>query len=354
MGDGGAASATLVLVGCGKMGTAMLRGWVAAGAASRFLVVEPAGTPAVRLAQAEIDWYPAARRCRRDLAPDAVVFAVKPQIADEVVPGLSPLGAPRHRFRVDQSPARPWRASRAISAVPRSFARCPTRRPRSAAASRSPAPTRCVTRRAAAALRRLLAAIGESAWVEDEALIDAVTAVSGSGPAYVFLLIEALARAGRVRRFARRTGLAAGPRHGSGIGRIGPHLPGKPGPAARKRHKPGRHDPRGARRADGCRRPRAADRACGRRGGGPVARAGELKWRETGRGEGAAATRGSAPSEADRIIDAALALIATEGWRGVSLARSPPRPGFRSCRSIGHFRRNRRSSADFIAGSMRS
>jgi pyrroline-5-carboxylate reductase len=43
---------------------------------------------------------------------------------------------------------------------------------------------------------RLLAAIGESAWVEDEALIDAVTAVSGSGPAYVFLLIEALARAG--------------------------------------------------------------------------------------------------------------------------------------------------------------
>jgi len=43
---------------------------------------------------------------------------------------------------------------------------------------------------------RLLAAVGESAWVEDEALIDAVTAVSGSGPAYVFLLIEALARAG--------------------------------------------------------------------------------------------------------------------------------------------------------------
>jgi len=43
---------------------------------------------------------------------------------------------------------------------------------------------------------RLLAAIGESAWVDDERLIDAVTALSGSGPAYVFLLIEALARAG--------------------------------------------------------------------------------------------------------------------------------------------------------------
>jgi pyrroline-5-carboxylate reductase len=43
---------------------------------------------------------------------------------------------------------------------------------------------------------RLLAAMGESAWVENEALLDPVTAVSGSGPAYVFLLIEALAQAG--------------------------------------------------------------------------------------------------------------------------------------------------------------
>ena len=43
---------------------------------------------------------------------------------------------------------------------------------------------------------RLLAAIGAVEWVEDEALIDAVTAVSGSGPAYVFLLAESLARAG--------------------------------------------------------------------------------------------------------------------------------------------------------------
>ena len=53
-----------------------------------------------------------------------------------------------------------------------------------------------VGRRSAGFASALLAAIGDSAWVEDEALMDAVTAVSGSGPAYVFLLIEALAAAG--------------------------------------------------------------------------------------------------------------------------------------------------------------
>ena len=53
-----------------------------------------------------------------------------------------------------------------------------------------------VTPSSAAFATQLLAAVGESAWVEDEALLDAVTAVSGSGPAYVFLLIEALAQAG--------------------------------------------------------------------------------------------------------------------------------------------------------------
>src|ERR1700724_4671472 len=58
--SGGRPARCLVLVGCGKMGTAMLRGWIAAGVASRFLVVEPAGMPPGFEATAGVAWYPAA------------------------------------------------------------------------------------------------------------------------------------------------------------------------------------------------------------------------------------------------------------------------------------------------------
>jgi len=76
----------------------------------------------------------------------------------------------------------------------------------------------------------LLAAIGESTWVEDEALMDAVTAVSGSGPAYVFLLIEALAAAGvkvglpadLALRLARATVAGSGE-----LARLSPEIPAR-------------------------------------------------------------------------------------------------------------------------------
>src|SRR5208337_1090767 len=77
---------TLVLVGCGKMGTAMLRGWLTAGAASRFFVVEPAGVPAELATAAQIEWHVAATALPSGLVPDVVVLAVKPQIIDTVLP----------------------------------------------------------------------------------------------------------------------------------------------------------------------------------------------------------------------------------------------------------------------------
>ena len=98
---------------------------------------------------------------------------------------------------------------------------------------------------------RLLAAVGEIAWVEDEALLDAVTAVSGSGPAYVFLLIEALAAGGRRAGLPPDLALRLARGTVAGAGELARLSRREPGAAARGRNEPGRHDPRRARRADG-------------------------------------------------------------------------------------------------------
>ena len=195
MRNGGRPARCLLLVGCGKMGTAMLRGWIAAGVASRCVVVEPAGIPAGIESAAEIVWYSSPQGLPAELRPDAVVFAVKPQIADEVVPGYCSWAGPETLFVSII-------AGKTLAGLARNLGHAAIVRtmPNTPAAIGRGITVACANPRVTIDQRqlcdRLLAAIGESAWVEDEALIDAVTAVSGSGPAYVFLLIEALARAG--------------------------------------------------------------------------------------------------------------------------------------------------------------
>jgi pyrroline-5-carboxylate reductase len=187
---------TLVLVGCGQMGSAMLRGWAARQAAERFVVVEPAGRPAALADMPAATWRPSPDDLPQELGPDAVVFAVKPQIIDAVLPSYR-RWVRRGTLFVSIA------AGRTIGGIARhlgdeaAIVRC---MPNTPAAIGRAITVACPNPRVGAAQRRLcealLAAIGESAWVEDEALMDAVTAVSGSGPAYVFLLIEALAAAG--------------------------------------------------------------------------------------------------------------------------------------------------------------
>jgi pyrroline-5-carboxylate reductase len=207
----------LVLVGCGKMGGAMLRGWLEGGVAARFRVVEPAGAPAALAEAAGTSWHETPDTRPADPPPEAVVFAVKPQILDEVLPayrrwarqptlfvsiaaGKTMAGIARHLG--------PAALVRAMPNTPAAIARGIT------VLCAGPQ----VTARQRQLCERLFAAIGESAWVADEALMDAVTAVSGSGPAYVFLLIETLARAGEAEglpadlalRLARGTVAGAG------------------------------------------------------------------------------------------------------------------------------------------------
>ena len=195
-GNSGAAPAgTLLLVGCGQMGGAMLRGWLSGAAASRFAVVEPASPAADFAGNDKIAWHRHASELPVEVRPEAVVFAVKPQVFDDVVP-------PYRRFAEAGTVFLSIAAGRTIAGMERHLGAAAIVRamPNTPAAIGRAISVACPNGRVSAGQRRLcerlLAAIGESAWVEDEALLDPVTAVSGSGPAYVFLLIEAMAAGG--------------------------------------------------------------------------------------------------------------------------------------------------------------
>ncbi len=192
------AAARLLLVGCGKMGGALARGWLAAGArAENIVAVEPAPAAAAAFAEGPRPVFVGSvEEAPPDFSPDVIVFAVKPQAMDAVVPAYRPYaasgavflsiaaGTPIRFFEAHLSPAAP---------IVRSMPNTP------AAVGRGVTAAICnasVPSEGRALSEALLRAVGEVVWVTDEADIDAVTAVSGSGPAYVFHLVEAMTDAG--------------------------------------------------------------------------------------------------------------------------------------------------------------
>jgi pyrroline-5-carboxylate reductase len=187
-------SGTLVLVGAGKMGSALIEGWLRSGlAAKNVAVIEPQPSPQIAaLAGRGVRLNPDLRTLA-DVA--AIVLAVKPQVAGAVLPPLAPMIGPatlvvsimagRTLQFLSDALARPCALVRAMPNTPAAIGRGITV---AVALSASDAQRDLA--------HRLLRATGAVEWIDDEALMDAVTAVSGSGPAYVFLLAEALARAG--------------------------------------------------------------------------------------------------------------------------------------------------------------
>ena len=185
---------TLVLVGAGKMGTALLTGWLGLELnARKIIVMEPRPSRAVAtLKRRGVRINPGGKT----IGPAAViVLAVKPQTAPEVLPSLGPLvGAKTLVLSI--------MAGRTLKFLERGLPSAAIVRamPNTPAAIGRGITVACPNSRVTAAQRamanNLLAATGAVEWVNDEALMDAVTAVSGSGPAYVFLLAETLAQAG--------------------------------------------------------------------------------------------------------------------------------------------------------------
>ena len=185
---------TLALAGAGKMGGAMLRGWLDGGlAAEGVAVVEPAPSSELAAMAAEHGFAlnPTATR-----APDALVLAVKPQALDAAAPALQAWSSPdtlvvsiiAGKTIADLSQRCP-QARAFVRVMPNT----PAAVGRGAAAGSANAAVSAPQRRWT---ERLMRAVGVFEWLADEGLIDAVTALSGSGPAYAFALVEAMARAG--------------------------------------------------------------------------------------------------------------------------------------------------------------
>lgn len=175
----------ILILGCGNMGGAMLTGWLAGGAApARFTVVDPllqTAPPGVRLLRA----LPQGRF-------DAVLLSVKPQLLDDVAPALAAVtGADTVVFSIlagielDSLAARFDEAGALVRVMPNL----------AAAIGKSPIAlyARGLDTAGRTAAQHLMAPLGPVEWLASEADFDLVTALSGSGPGFVYRFIEALA-----------------------------------------------------------------------------------------------------------------------------------------------------------------
>ena len=189
MQDSRIAARGIVLVGCGKMGSAMLRGWLDRGLpAERVWVVDPAPSDWVQSVGVHVN-------APLPADPAVVMIAVKPQMMGEALPGMAALGAADTVF-LSIAAGTPIIDFEAALGPGRAIVRA---MPNTPAAIGQGITAICANRPGAAFLDEavaLLSAIGTVVRLEDEAQMDAVTGVSGSGPAYVFHLIETLAAAG--------------------------------------------------------------------------------------------------------------------------------------------------------------
>lgn len=192
-----ATGGALLLAGAGRMGGALLAGWLDHGLdPAKVFVQDPALPPetAARLAAAGVRCAPAF-----SVLPvlDVLVLAVKPQVMDAALPPLSGFVSPATlvvSIAAGRTIASIARHVPPGTAIVRAMPNTPAAIGRGMTVCCGNA---AVTPAQLALCQDLLSAVGEADWVTEEADMDAVTAVSGSGPAYVFLLAECLAAAAR-------------------------------------------------------------------------------------------------------------------------------------------------------------
>jgi len=187
-------TATILLVGAGKMGSALLEGWLALRLPpGRLAVLEPQPSSDITaLTGRGLNLNPPPHSIA-DIA--AIVLAVKPQVAPGVMATLAPYVSPAtvvvsimagRTLRFLETSLPPAALVRAMPNTPAAVGRGIT----------VAVPNARVSAAQRHLVHALLSAVGKVEWTEAEDVMDAVTALSGSGPAYVFLLAETMARAG--------------------------------------------------------------------------------------------------------------------------------------------------------------
>jgi pyrroline-5-carboxylate reductase len=207
---------SLILVGAGKMGGAMLEGWLVKGMPPSGIAVldpRPSGEMTGLCGQHGVALNPGVAA-----PPDVVVLAIKPQLLDEAADRVNALLGP-HTLLLSILAGKTIGDLRtrlpAATAVVRAMPNLPASVGRGATGA-APSPEVSAAQRQAA--DALLGCVGIVEWLDSEDLIDGVTALSGSGPAYVFYLVECLAAAGAAaglpadlaERLARATVTGAG------------------------------------------------------------------------------------------------------------------------------------------------
>ena len=196
----------ITLLGCGKMGSAMLEGWLAdTNLDANFTIIEPHQTHLGWLqGQKSVRLYADCAAANADGAPVStmIVLAVKPQMMDDAIAGL---GNVKHAdcayLSIAAGISTGWLKQRLGDAaiVIRAMPNTPAAIGKGITALYADAPNQASNQapnQARNLASQLLAAVGQVVHVQDEALMDGVTALSGSGPAYVFLLVEAMTEAG--------------------------------------------------------------------------------------------------------------------------------------------------------------
>ena len=210
----------LLLVGCGRMGGALLEGWIGRGLApDAAFVVEPDSGSRERIrSRLGVMTVAEAKALPADLVPRAMIMAIKPQMMAGALPSYTPFaergpvvlsiaaGTTIERFEAAFGATTP--VVRAMPNTPAAIGRGMSALVANPHASETQK----------ALCFELMAAVGEAVWIEDEEQMHVITALSGGGPAYVFLLIEALAKAGAANglpgdlamRMARATVIGSG------------------------------------------------------------------------------------------------------------------------------------------------